>query len=114
MATEGSSSSEKKKDKEAASNSGILGQLTAVKNNELTIQTSGALYKADLGTNPSIKVHVSDYSLAQEGDKVDVDGVMLPQGALASKISIQLTNPLGDSPKKKTPVKAADKSASTK
>ncbi len=92
----------------------VLGHITAIKNNEMTLETGSGVMKADLGTNPSIKVNVSEFTWAQPGDTVDVKGWYVQLGAaVAQDIKVTLKNPLGDNSKKKT-IKAADKSASTK
>ena len=86
----------------------ILGHVTEYKNNELTVQTTdGQQVKAELGANPAIKVHVSEFrGFAQPGDKVDVKGYFVPaqpSKAMAREMKITLSSPLGSDPSKKKP-----------
>ena len=86
----------------------VLGHVTEYKNNELTVQTTdGQQVKAELGANPAIKVHVSEFrGYAQPGDKVDVKGYFVPaqpSKAMAREMKITLSSPLGSDPSKKKP-----------
>jgi hypothetical protein len=105
-----------KKAAASASGSGaVLGHVTEYKNNELTVQTTdGQQVKAELGANPAIKVHVSEFrGFAQSGDKVDVKGYFVPAQpgkAMAREMKITLSSPLGSDPSKK---KSQAKSTST-
>jgi hypothetical protein len=93
---------------------GMVGRITAIKNNDLTIEIGSGSIRATLGPNPAIKVNANDYSLAQQGDKVDVKGWYIqPPDAMAQDVKITLTSPLGGTTKKAAP-KPADKTAATK
>jgi hypothetical protein len=95
-------SSAKKDSAAAATNGPTVGHIKSIKNNQLTVQTPGGTYTAELSANPSIKVNVSDLRWAQAGDKVDASGYYSPQGlALAERISVTLATPLGENGKKK-------------
>jgi hypothetical protein len=92
----------------------VIGHLKSIKNNELTVQNTNGVFTAELGSNPSIKVNVSDFRWAQPGDKVDAKGYYTQQGlAYADEIKITLSNPLGDNTKKKSATKPAGNSAAT-
>ncbi len=92
---------------------GMVGRITAVKNGELTIETGGGSIRATLGPNPAVKVNANDYTLAQQGDKVDVKGwfIQAPD-AVAQDVKITLSTPLGGS--KKAASKPAEKPADRK
>ncbi len=79
---------------------GMVARISAVKNNELTLETGNGAIRATLGPNPAIKVNANDYSLAQQGDKVDVKGWYIqPPDAMAQDVKITLTSPLGGTKK---------------
>jgi hypothetical protein len=90
----------------------VIGHVKTIKNNELTVQNTNGVFTAELGSNPSIKVNVSDFHWAQPGDKVDAKGYYTQQGlAYADEIKITLSTPLGDNSKKKSATKPAGNSA---
>jgi len=91
----------------------ILAKIATVKNKMVTMTTSaGDSITAELSANPSISVNVDDYTVASPGDKVEVNGTIAPQGyAVASKIVIKLSRPLGESTKKAAPKPAATAAA---
>jgi hypothetical protein len=90
----------------------IIGHIKSIKNNQLTVQNTNGTFTAELGPNPSIKVNLSDFHLAQPGDKVDATGEYSPQGlAGAKEMRITLSNPLGENGKRKSTAKAAGNAA---
>jgi hypothetical protein len=97
--------------KTAGTSGAIVGHIKSIKNNQLTVQTTNGTYAAELGPNASIKVSVSDFHWAQVGDKVDAVGYYSQPGiAYAQQMKIALSNPLGESGKKKPATKATGNS----
>lgn len=93
-------------------NGAVIGHIKSIKNNQLIVQAPNGVFTADLSPNVSVKVNVSDFRLAQPGDKVDATGEYSPQGlALAKEMRITLSNPLGDAGKRKAAAKAAGNAA---
>ena len=85
-----------------------VGKISALKNNDLTVETGSGRLKVELGSNPSIKVNMADYSFAQVGDKIDVKGwYVTPGAAVAQDIKITLANSLGSELVKKKPATKA-------
>lgn len=104
-----------KKDPAAMVNNTVIGHIKSIKSNQLTVQTTNGTYAAELGSNPSIKVNVSDFRWAQAGDKVDAVGYYSQPGlAYAQQMRVTLSSTLSDAPKKKPAAKGANGSAANK
>ncbi|HEY2881122.1 MAG TPA: hypothetical protein VGJ15_01785 [Pirellulales bacterium] len=98
----------------AAAGEPMVAKITSIKGTELSLAAAdGTSYKADLGTNPAIKVNISNATVAQQGDKVDLKGYYTqPGAAYAQELKITLASPLGEpgaAAKKKPAGKATDK-----
>jgi hypothetical protein len=92
----------------------IIGHIKSIKNNQLAVQTTNGIYSAELASNPSIKVNVSDFRWAQPGDKLDAVVRYLQPGTVsAQEMRITLSSPLGEPGKKKTETKAAGTATTT-
>jgi hypothetical protein len=95
------------KEKDAVGKYFARGTVMSNKNGQLQIKTPGALVKGKLSDSVKIKVAVSDYTWAKEGDAVVVDGKKIEPGKIvATVVQITLAAPL-EAPKKKLPVRKA-------
>ena len=81
----------------------VFGRLKEYKNNQITVESPAGLVTADLAANPTIKVSLNDFRLAQSGDKVDVRGYYTKPGeTYAQEMRITMASTLGgDSSKKR-------------
>jgi len=88
----------------------VAGQITAARNNKLTVNAGTASIKFEVTDDAAIDVKVADYSLARKGDKVSVQGKMMkgrPGMGEAASVKIELASPLSGG--KAKPVKPAPK-----
>jgi RNase P/RNase MRP subunit p29 len=75
----------------------VAGQVTAARNNKLTVNAGTASVKFEVTDDATIDVKMADYSLARKGDKVSVQGRMMkgrPGMGEATSVKIELVSPL--------------------
>jgi hypothetical protein len=90
------------------------GRISRIRGNTLTVYVPNLSPKleVELTEQPTVRVDVPDYLCAQQGDKIEVRGIIVQQGldqqgkpmglARAREVAIELSQPLGP-PEKKTP-----------
>jgi hypothetical protein len=82
----------------------VAGLIRTVKDDTITVQAGRNTVKAKLAELAKIKLEVSDYSLAQEGDTIKILGKgYQPDKVIAGEIEIQLAKPLAAPEEQKKP-----------
>lgn len=85
----------------------VGGTLKSLKSGRLVVIAGRMEVKCELAENAKIKVATSDLSLAQLGDKVEVEGWYYPNarqaGLAANRVSVTAANPLTGEKKKSKP-----------
>lgn len=101
-----------RKDKDLTAPFFVRGRVMNNKAGKLQIAAPGVQLKATLAAAPKIKVAVRDYSLAQPGDDITVDGKEVqPAHIVATVVQINMAKPLAPKkkmlPMRKRPAKAS-------
>jgi hypothetical protein len=82
----------------------VVGIITSLKAGKGTVKAGKRVVQFELGEKPKITIELEDGSLASKGDKVEIDGFEMPnmpnQPAVASSVTITLSEPVGESKKK--------------
>jgi hypothetical protein len=86
----------------------IRGRITNVNGRWLTVYARNTYFKPalkiELAEKPEISLDMNTYTLARPGDKISARGVQIgPQAAQATRVEIQLLEPLGKSSKPERP-----------
>lgn len=88
----------------------VIGRVKSFKNGQLQVVAPGKVIKAKLAEDAKINVDVTDYSWAQEGDVVSVDGKLyMPGQVIADKVQIEMAKPLAPKGKRRPPSKSTRK-----
>lgn len=99
-----------KKDPNATTRYKVLGRITAMKNESLTVNASRAVVRVDLAKDAKVKLDVADLSVVQKGDKIKASGSSVREGfADAKSVTIELAQPLGAAVEKKPGKKTGEK-----
>ncbi len=86
----------------------VMGVLKAFNNNEMTVESQNGIVAASLSPNATIKINTNDARIAQQGDKIDIQGYATrPNSVIADNVKITLTKALGDPSKKPLSTKPA-------
>ncbi|HEY2759507.1 MAG TPA: hypothetical protein VGI75_02150 [Pirellulales bacterium] len=103
----GSATAAGKKGGTSAEPISVFGHLKEFKNNQITVESTVGMVTADLAANPTIKIALNDFHLAQSGDKVDVRGYYTKPGeTFAQEMRITLATTLGGELSKKRGAKS--------
>lgn len=89
----------------------IVGRLNVARGGKLSVQAGRGMAKFELAEEPKINVDVADFSIVAQGDKISIEGMMMPNQpglARAGKVRIELAGPLTGG-KKKHPAKSTPK-----
>ncbi len=79
----------------------VAGALRGFRKGRLTIAAGRQKVQANLAETVEVTLEVSDYSIAQAGDEVEVLGILFAPGKIfASQVDITLVEPLGEPEKK--------------
>ncbi|MCH8923577.1 MAG: hypothetical protein IIA67_10575 [Planctomycetes bacterium] len=79
----------------------VSGQLASFKNGIMSVVVGGTKVQIAVAEDAQINVDVNDASLAQKGDKIEVEGHYFQKGAVLGKIvKIELSKPLVGTAKK--------------
>ena len=79
----------------------VSGQLASFRNGKMSVVVGGRRVQIAVADDVKIKVDVSDPSLAQKGDKIEVRGHYFQKGAVFGEIvAIELSQPLVGASKK--------------
>lgn len=84
----------------------IVGRLIVGRGRRLSVQTGRGTARFELIEKPRIDVSLTDYTIASKGDKVTIRGMMMqnmPGLARATKVEIELAEPLTGGKKKRPP-----------
>jgi hypothetical protein len=98
-----------KKDPNATTSYKVMGQITSMKNDKITVNAARGVVKFELNDSPKISVDIADYTAARQGDKIEVKGTSAQEGyGDASDVTIEMAKPLAGA-KSKTAKKPDEK-----
>lgn len=90
----------------------IVGHLVVGRGNKLSVNAGNGTIPLELTEDPSVSININDYTVASEGDKAKLKGVMMtgqPGKAQATELTITLAEPLTAEKKKIAPAKSGAK-----
>ncbi len=90
-----------KRDPNATTSYKVLGRITTIKKEDITVHTGRGMVKFELGDSPKITVDIADFSVVQQGDKIKLRGSSAQEGfGEASEVNVEMSQPLSGAKKK--------------